>query len=156
MKTSKIRKKKTEMKTLARNPSARESLSRRNSQPRQMSSPEARISTFAPSPPVIQRVSVCPCDGGCPRCAAAIQPKLTIGRRNDKYEQEADRIADEVMRMPEPALQRQVDEEEEEGLRTKPNAEKIAPLVQRQFEPEEEEEPIQAKLANGLGGQVSV
>jgi hypothetical protein len=137
------------MKALSRKPSARESLSRRNSQPRQMSSPEARISPFAPSPPVIQRVSVCPCDGGCPRCVAAIQPKLTIGRPNDKYEQEADRIADEVMRMPEAALQRQVDEEEEEGLRTKPNAEKIAPHVQRQVGPEEEEEPIQAKPANG-------
>ena len=29
-----------------------------------------------------------------------IQPKLTIGAPNDKYEQEADRVADQVMRMP--------------------------------------------------------
>ena len=29
-----------------------------------------------------------------------IQPRLTIGRPNDKYEQEADRVADQVMRMP--------------------------------------------------------
>ncbi len=30
-----------------------------------------------------------------------IQPKLKIGQPNDKYEQEADRVADQVMRMPE-------------------------------------------------------
>lgn len=32
------------------------------------------------------------------------QPKLKIGVPNDKYEQEADRVADQVMRMPEPRL----------------------------------------------------
>jgi hypothetical protein len=31
-----------------------------------------------------------------------IQPKLRIGASDDKYEQEADRVADQVMRMPEP------------------------------------------------------
>src|SRR5207244_170198 len=35
-----------------------------------------------------------------------IQPKLTIGAPNDRFEQEADRRADEVMRTPEPRLQR--------------------------------------------------
>jgi len=34
-----------------------------------------------------------------------LQPKLTIGRPNDRYEQEADRVADMVMRMPEPGIQ---------------------------------------------------
>ena len=40
-----------------------------------------------------------------------LQPKLTIGQPNDKYEQEADRVADQVMRMPEPGVQRQVEPE---------------------------------------------
>lgn len=31
-----------------------------------------------------------------------IQAKLTVGAPNDKYEQEADRVADQIMRMPEP------------------------------------------------------
>ena len=31
----------------------------------------------------------------------SLQPKLTVGAPNDKYEQEADRVADQVMRMPE-------------------------------------------------------
>jgi hypothetical protein len=34
------------------------------------------------------------------------QPKLTINAPGDKYEQEADRVADTVMRMPEPSIQR--------------------------------------------------
>ncbi len=34
-----------------------------------------------------------------------LQAKLTIGQANDIYEQEADRVADQVMRMPEPAIQ---------------------------------------------------
>ncbi|MEI8211046.1 MAG: hypothetical protein WCI02_02780 [Planctomycetota bacterium] len=36
-----------------------------------------------------------------------LQPKLTINTPGDKYEQEADRVAEQVMRMPEPSLQRQ-------------------------------------------------
>lgn len=36
-----------------------------------------------------------------------LQPKLSISQPGDFYEQEADRVADLVMRMPEPALQRQ-------------------------------------------------
>lgn len=37
-----------------------------------------------------------------PAVKSIIQPKLKIGQPNDKYEQEADRVADQVMRMPEP------------------------------------------------------
>ncbi len=77
--------------------------------------------------------------------SGAIQAKLRIGQPNDKYEQEADRISEQVMRMPEPQLQRQPLEEEEEEIQAKPIAEQITPLVQRQIEEEEEEEPIQTK-----------
>jgi hypothetical protein len=35
-----------------------------------------------------------------------VQARLKIGQRDDKYEQEADRIADQVMRMPDPVVQR--------------------------------------------------
>lgn len=96
---------------------------------------------------VIQRKPNCPCGGRCPRCKSelAIQTKLRIGEPGDQYEQEADRIADQVMRMPEPQVQRQPEEEEEEEelLQTKPLACQITPLVQRQVEPEEEEEEEQ-------------
>jgi LysM repeat protein len=70
----------------------------------------------------------------------AIQAKLKIGSPNDKYEQEADEMADRVMKMEGGALvQRQPDEEEEE-LKTKP-------LLQRQVDEEnEEDEEIKPKL----------
>ena len=43
-----------------------------------------------------------------------IQTKLKINEPGDIYEQEADRVADAVMRMPEPGVQREVEPEEEE------------------------------------------
>lgn len=41
-----------------------------------------------------------------PRASATIQPKLTVNTPGDIYEQEADRVADQVMRMPEPQQHR--------------------------------------------------
>jgi predicted secreted Zn-dependent protease len=76
-----------------------------------------------------------------------VQTELKIGQPGDKYEQEADRVADVVMRMPEAQMQRQAEEEEEELVQPKRLAEQIMPFVQRQVE-EEEEEPIQTKMAS--------
>ena len=67
---------------------------------------EARHDSRLPSfTPAIQRTPVCPCGGGCPGCRTIIQPKLEVGQQDDEYEREADRVADEVMRMPEPRKQ---------------------------------------------------
>jgi outer membrane protein OmpA-like peptidoglycan-associated protein len=74
------------------------------------------------------------------RVVAGIQAKLKVGQPGDVYEQEADRVADEVMRMPEPEEQ----ESKEELIQTKPISEPMIPLVQRQVE-EEEEEILQTK-----------
>jgi polyhydroxyalkanoate synthesis regulator phasin len=80
------------------------------------------------------------------RVVSGIQAKLVVGQPGDMYEREADRVADEVMRVPEPEIQRQEEEEqEEEILLTKPLVDQITPLVQRQVEEEEEEEMLQAK-----------
>jgi peptidoglycan hydrolase-like protein with peptidoglycan-binding domain/LysM repeat protein len=78
---------------------------------------------------------------------ASVQPKLAIGQPNDQYEQEADRVADQVMSMPDSAVQQPVQREampEDEGVQTKPLAASITPLVQREAMPEAEE-PVQAK-----------
>jgi hypothetical protein len=95
-----------------------------------------------------------------------IQPKLRIGQPNDKYELEADRVADRVMRIPESKrllinshstlLQRQstcpeCKEETDEPVQTKSIGDQITPLIQREEkseieEEEEEEEPVQAQL----------
>ncbi len=66
-----------------------------------------------------------------------MQPKLVVGEVNDPLESEADRVADQVMRMSDPALSftsalpqvsRQcADCEEEEKLQTKPAARQTAP-----------------------------
>jgi len=61
-----------------------------------------------------------------------IQAKLTIGRSSDKYELEADRVADKVMRMPEPKRS-SVNGHQPQG---KP----VTPLIQKQEEHEDEEE----------------
>jgi hypothetical protein len=87
------------------------------------------------------------------RVVAGIQAKLKVGQSGDIYEQEADRVADAVMRMPEPGVQRQT-EEEEELILTKPLTEQITPLVQRLVE-EEEEEFLQAKELSGQTLEIS-
>ncbi len=86
-----------------------------------------------------------------------LQTKLLVGLAGDKYEQEADRVADQVISAPAPpsaqpshgeaplsalpqggfALSRQPEDEE---VQTKPLAASITPLVQRQAATEEEEE----------------
>jgi Domain of unknown function (DUF4157) len=78
---------------------------------------------------------------GAGQTRSAIQAKLSIGQPGDKYEQEADSVADRVMAMSEPAqVQREELGEEEEELQMKPLAGMISPLVQREELPEEEEE----------------
>ncbi len=67
-----------------------------------------------------------------------IQAKLKIGSPNDKYEQEADRVAEQVMNMPEQAVvQRKADKKELIQSKTITNT--IEPVIQRQQEEEEEE-----------------
>jgi outer membrane protein OmpA-like peptidoglycan-associated protein len=77
-----------------------------------------------------------------------LQPKLRIGQPNDKYEEEADRVADMVMRMPEPNVQRQTEEEEE--LQAKALSGPGALLIQRQIDEEEEEIQPEASSENAL------
>jgi hypothetical protein len=67
-----------------------------------------------------------------------IQAKLSVSQPNDRYEQEADRTADTVMRMPDPIVQRQPSEEEAIQAASIGS---ITPLMQRQVE--EEKEPVQ-------------
>ena len=85
--------------------------------------------------------------------SGTLQAKLKIGPPGDKYEQEADRVAGQVMRMEEPGVQRQVEPEEEETLQAKPLANQITLLVQRQPKPEEGEEEEETLQTRKLPGQ---
>ncbi|MGH7491683.1 MAG: DUF4157 domain-containing protein [bacterium] len=107
-----------------------------------------------------------------------IQAKFVINQPEDIYEQEADRVAEEVMRIPEPAplkpvsgtssiIQRECAvcasggglcpqcAEDEELTQRRPLASQITPLIQRQEMEEPEEEIFQAKEAAGATPTVS-
>jgi Domain of unknown function (DUF4157)/HNH/ENDO VII superfamily nuclease with conserved GHE residues len=67
-----------------------------------------------------------------PPAPAGIQPKLRMSTPNDRYEQEADRVAHKVMPVPAPSLQRQPElDRDEEQLQTETLAGLIPPFVQR-------------------------
>lgn len=87
--------------------------------------------------------------GECAECSKkrlALQAKLTIGQPNDPYEQEADHVADVVMRMPDPKVQRQPDDAG--VVQAKPIASQITPLVQTQATPNHTPEVTPAMEAN--------
>lgn len=84
----------------------------------------------------------------------AVQAKLTVGKADDKYEREADSMAEQVVqRAAMPDVQTKCAGcEEKEKVQRKPLADGVTPFVQRkemEREPvqmKEEEEPVQAKL----------
>jgi len=77
----------------------------------------------------------------------SVQPKLTVGAPNDEYEREADRVADQVMRIRQPS-----------GVDLTPGDPKIQRLCQgceeevRRQPLEEEEELLQTKRISRRGG----
>ena len=112
----------------------------------------------------IQRA--CAYSSSCANCSTRedtshmLQPKLVVGAPNDKYEQEADHVAEQVMGQinsiqsqqlaREQTVQRQEmsgeDEEKEEELQTKPQVTLKVTALQREMIPEEErEEELQTK-----------
>ncbi|MGE5416091.1 MAG: DUF4157 domain-containing protein [Acidobacteriota bacterium] len=90
-----------------------------------------------------------------------IQPKLTINKPGDIYEQEADRIAEQVMHMPEPAS---VPQSPINSRSVKPSFQSISPHaekdIQRKEDDDEEEEGIvqmkQGSMTHPAGRQPGV
>ncbi|RPI78378.1 MAG: DUF4157 domain-containing protein, partial [Chloroflexi bacterium] len=134
--------------------------------------------SLAPNPhlPLVALASARPADiislqriAGNAAVSSLLQTKLTVGAVNDPYEQEADRVAGQVMSgfenstgptaESQPSILQRTAQEEEE-IQTKPLAASITPLVQRLPEEEEEvqtmvqrapeeEEEIQTKSGSG-------
>ena len=77
---------------------------------RSLPAPVTPISTVYGDGALLQRKANCACGGGCPSCAEERQPetiqtKLQLSTPGDQYEQEADRVADQILRMPESSIQ---------------------------------------------------
>ena len=82
---------------------------------------------------------------------SSVQTKLTIGSPGDRYEQEADHMASQVMSMSEPTTQPSIQREgmpEEEELQAKP----LSNTIQREGMPEEEELQAKFSLQRSQGG----
>lgn len=108
---------------------------------------------FAQSCPLrLPSPSLCPFGGVCHTCPARVQAKLTINEPGDKYEQEADQVAEQVMRMPDPAtMERTAVAEQAQGSRFQRGCSECDEELRRQPEEEEEEEEIlQAKPSHGV------
>ena len=80
------------------------------------------------------------------RIAPRYQAKLSISQPGDTYEQEADKVAQQVMGMEDRSLQQEPTSQSEHNLQRKPVGAFITPLLQRAEIPgEEEEETLQMK-----------
>jgi hypothetical protein len=103
--------------------------------------------------PVLQRKEQCACGGGCPRCQTKlpIQTKLAVSQAGDVYEQEADRVAEQVMRMAEPATtEGAAVDAQAQGSRIQRMCTECEEKLHRQpIEEEEEEETLQGKEESG-------
>ncbi len=85
--------------------------------------------------------------------SGTLQAKLRIGPTGDKYEQEADRVAEAVVRMPEPKavssgtayIQKACSTCEEQEVKRQPIKEEEEEKLQRKTKEEEEEEKLRKK-----------
>lgn len=77
-----------------------------------------------------------------------VSPKLKVGQPNDAYEEEADQVAEAVMRSPEPDLEAGSEDEEDSVLQRTPQS----GMIQRQVTTaDDEEEAVLQPKSNGAG-----
>ncbi|MFZ5447953.1 MAG: DUF4157 domain-containing protein [Thermodesulfobacteriota bacterium] len=70
---------------------------------------------------------------------SAVQAKLAVNTPGDIYEQEADRVAEQVMRMPEPQFHRPVENDTDKLFQTTLISEPAFPMIQKQPEKEDKD-----------------
>jgi len=83
------------------------------------------------------------------------QAKLTIGQPNDKYEQEADHVADQVMRMSDADVAQRVETGTVQPMRIQRMCEGCEEEMAQRQSAEEEEETLQAKEMPGQTPKVT-
>ena len=87
--------------------------------------------------------------------SGVIQAKLTIGRPGDVYEQEADRVAEQVMRMPDPSEARRKIASGHTGV---PSIQRMCTECEKELQRqpmEEEEEFLQTKGVSGSTPEIN-
>jgi Domain of unknown function (DUF4157) len=137
------------MRTLSRQSSTKETAQEKSFRGKVLGGRSHSISPLSTGEPLLQRQ--CACGGGCPRCKdeLGIQTKLKISEPGDMYEQEADRVADEVMRMPATESHRtELKEGNGEIAWSNEISSQITPFIQRQSVPEIEEDVEKTLLDN--------
>jgi hypothetical protein len=103
---------------------------------------------------LLQRKLNCACGGGCPSCAEGeaaqkIQTKLTVSTPGDHYEQEADRVADQIMRMPDTMVQRQCESCIDTSAGSNSGAQDLT--IQRQANEKAGSRAVTSEFTNRLG-----
>jgi len=86
---------------------------------------------------------------------SGVQAKLTVSQPGDPYEKEADQVAENVMRMPEPATHAAVGSQQDElQLKEEKEPEEVQPKLEaaqiNSIQCKGEEEPVQAKLFSNI------
>ncbi len=100
------------------------------------------------------RKANCACGGDCPRCEAEsnnlkLQTKLQISTPGDAFELEADRVADQVMRMPDAVLKTKSKSADES-----PNSHNEEPLIKRAVNSRAGISEIASDFTSRLGSSV--
>ncbi len=99
--------------------------------------------------PAVQRQTNCACGGGCPRCQneLMLQTKLNVSHPGDRYEQEADRIAGQVMRSAIPTHLNSIKRTNQSEDVLQPKQQPVSPEQATVLLPD-----VEAKIANPIGG----
>ncbi len=83
--------------------------------------------------------------------SGAIQAKLKIGQPDDPYEQEAEKVAEQVMRTPVLQVQRPEEKRKEEAIQAKLLSDEVIPLVQRGLAEEEVDLDVETHINASKG-----
>ncbi len=112
---------------------------------------------FAQSCPLsLPSASICPTGGVCHTCPEQVQTNLKISQPGDKYEREADRVAEQVMRIPNPTVSQKLQiANGTVGSRIQRRCSECEEELQRHPEEQEEEELLQTKEVSGPTPEVN-
>jgi hypothetical protein len=112
---------------------------------------------FAQSCPLrLPSPSACPFGGACHACPARVQAKLKVGPEDDTYEQEADRVADLVLRIPDSNRPRtgpeigtaSIQEGEDELIQTAPADDDVTRRQEEELDEEGEDNVLAKRTGN--------